>query len=296
MSKHLFRVLACAAALCSASGVHAQSKTWNFNDRVETSPGFASCTTSNAGGTAGGASGIGNVFACEQQPAATTTSLTVSAYSTTGSGSVFAAAAITDQGGNGFGAGNSVEGGTGATALNGSWDHSVDSNGNTDALLLNFTTGAEALTHVTVGWTGTDGDFAIWRWTGSGSAVTSLTGRTVSTLGATGSGWQLVSLVGAAGGIDTPDVAITGFNTANLTSSFWLLSAYNTGYTSAAGGTNVGSVTAGTDFIKFVGVGATTPGLPPQGGRIPEPASLALVAAALLGVGVTRRRGTPRAA
>jgi hypothetical protein len=66
---------------------------------------------------------------------------------------------------NGFGAGNVTEGGTATNSTGG--DHAVDNGtagatgGAVDALLLKFTGGAEALTHVTVGWTGADGDFQI---------------------------------------------------------------------------------------------------------------------------------------
>lgn len=85
-----------------------------------------------------------------------------------------------------------------------------------------------------------------------------------------------MTTVDGAGGIDNPDIHY-GVNSNNLSSSFWLITAYN----SAFGGT---SLSTGNDAIKVLGVstGVAT--------GVSAPGTLALAGLALVGMGALRRR------
>jgi MYXO-CTERM domain-containing protein len=251
-----------AAALIASAGfattASAQVRSWNFGD------------TTNPGACTGTFASFGNTIGCSQQPNGATVNLNVNAFSTTGSGGAYQTAAVNYQGtGSGFGVGNQVEG----AGVTGSPDHSMDNNGTgIDMLLLNFTgIGSQILKSVTLGWSGADADFQVLRWAGAGAA-TAVANRTSAQL--LSDGWQLVSLVNGVGGISTPDVSYS-VNGTNLSSSSWLITAYN----SAFGGS--GSTT-GIDAIKVLGV---TTGI-----AVSSPGTLVLSALALAGLAVVRRR------
>lgn len=241
----------------------AQTKTWNFGDA--TSPG--SCSLSG--------SSYGNVASCTQQPAGTVTDLTVRAYGSTGSGTTYQTAALNYWGtGSGFGVYNQLEG-TSATSPNHSMDNSTSAAA-IDMMLLSFTS-AEILKQVTIGWSGADGDFQVLAYTGSSPFSTStIVGKTAAQL-LTG-GWSLVTTVNGAGGISTPDVNYA-VNTGNVSSSYWLISAFN----SAFGGSTI--ATSGVDAIKVLAV--TTQG---PGQNVPLPNTLALAGLGLFAIARMRRR------
>jgi hypothetical protein len=256
-----------AAGLLSAGAASAQSRVWNLGD--VTAPG--SCPTGGGTYTAS----YGNTLACSMQPAETTTSLTVSAYSNTATGSTYATGAINYQGtGSGIGAYNQSEG---LTA--GSPNHAIDNWGTgQDMVLLSFTA-AEVLKSVKLGWGGDistsayDSDFQVLRWTGS-TAITSasITGKTAAQL--LTAGWSLVTAVDGAtykGGTDQT----FSVNASNLSSSYWLISAYN----SAFGGT---AYSTGADAFKLLEVAAA--------GKVSTPGTLALAGLALLAMTQVRRR------
>lgn len=233
-----------------------QAKVWNFGD---TSPNGA-CTGSGA--NAYGV--IGNTISCTQQPNGTVADLTLKAYSS--SGGAYAAAAVNQHGvGSGVGVAHSGE-------STGSPDHSMDNQTNSDMLLLSFTS-AQVLKTVTLGWAHTDSDFQLLRWTGG--AFTAPTGKSAATL--LSDGWSLVNSVNG-GSTGTTDTSYS-VNALNQSSSYWLISAFN----SAFGGSAAG----GVDGMKVLGVTAA--------GTVAEPGSLALAGVALVGVAGLRRRRAQQA-
>jgi hypothetical protein len=268
-------VAALVVGLGFAGLAAAQSKVWNFGD---TSPNGACTGNYDTVGQAGGVSNLGNTINCSMQPNGSATTLTVNAFSAANAGSTYAAAGINNWGtGSGFGVRHSGE-------VTGSPNHAMDSNSTanaqgvvtsaqTDMLLLNFTS-AQILKTVTLGWSGADGDFQLLRWKNAGAA-TAVAGKTAATL--LSSGWELVSTVNGAANISTPDQSY-GVNAGNLSSSYWLISAYN----SAFGGATLGGI---NDAMKVLGVTA-----------VAEPGSLALAGLALAAVAGLRRRNQRAAA
>ncbi|WP_367849397.1 exosortase-dependent surface protein XDP1 [Rhodoferax sp. WC2427] len=230
-------------------------------------------------------------------PSGTTITSTATAMSTTGSGSVFAAATAT-----------AWTGGLGVAATGeatGSPEHSTDNATNTDAILLSFSSSV-VLTGITSGWTWKDGaavgtaayasdsDASVLRYIGTATtaaAVTTATlGKTVAQLTAVGGGWTLVSQIA---NLVTGSNASTGDTT--LGSSWWLISAYNSGYASVATTTSSAAnlLDNGNDYFKLLAVaGVATPST----SKVPEPGSLALVGAGLLGFLASRRKSKGKTA
>lgn len=268
--KTLHLLAATLFSLALAGPAAAQTKTWNFGD--QTAPG--SCGPI-------GTPSFGNAVNCTQQPSGTVQDLTVRAYSSDATGSTYRTAALNYQGtGSGFGIYNQTEG---LSAL--SPNHAMDnSTPGIDMMLLNFTS-AEVLKQVTIGWSGTDGDFQVLAWTGAANATLATVQNSISGKNAgqllTG-GWSLVTTVNGAGGISTPDVNYA-VNASNQSSSYWLISAYN----SAFGGSTI--ATTGTDAIKVLAV--STLATPSPGPGVPVPGTLALAGLGLFVV--TRARRPP---
>lgn len=271
-----FRTLSLAAValagLSLSGGAFAQAKTWNFGDT--SNPG--SCTGAYSTSTSN--TNYGGVINCTQQPSGTVTDLWARAYSSDGTNgsltNTFRTAGINQQGaGSGFGIYNQTE----TPASTGAPNHAMDnSTPGVDMLLLQFSA-AEILRQVTIGWSGTDGDFQVLRWTGSATATitdvnNSIVGKQAGSLLGAG-GWELVSTVDGAANISTPDVAYS-VNSLNRSSSYWLVTAYNSAFGATSGFSH------GTDAIKVLGVAT----------GISAPGTLALAGLGLLGMGVLRRR------
>ncbi len=243
---------------------------------------------------------------CSVTGATGTVTATVSAYGAESASGSFAAASI-------YNGSNSYLGITSAGENTTNPNHSIDnfrlnnpgstcstcSQGGADyaeALQINFNQ-AVNLTQVAVSWTSTDSDAMIFRWDGAGNPDL-LTTTPTGGNGLLAKGWTLVSsgqfsaTAGAAGQlavVTNPDVY----------SSYWLVSTAlsQTNATSGAGKTNTNN--DGFKVSSFAGniycSGTIDNGVckPPGSGggqQVPEPGTLALAAAAFLGLTATRRR------
>jgi hypothetical protein len=245
--------VAIAAAALAATQL-ASAATWNFaNNGVATSG--PNSTTVNVSGyyISNNASGVIN------------------------SGSTFVASALSDQGGSGRGLNSD-----GSTAPN----HAFDNNGNTELMSLQFGTRVD-LDSVTVGWSSTDADLSVLAYTGAGTpGANPIAGRTLANL--LSSGW---SLIGHYAGAASTTAQTRAINAGNVTSSWWLISAFNSGFGGATSG-----LTNHDDYVKLLAVAGSAvsscaPGTPGcSGQQVSEPATLALFGLAALGVVAVRRR------
>lgn len=269
-------------ALLSIGSSALAATTWNFS----------TCNGTASNQSATNAGNFGNSWSCAG--ATGSNKVTVSAWggaNSTGS-TGFQTAYASSQGGSGFGIASRSEG-VSVAAPNHAADNSPTTSVTPDMFVLKFDT-AVTLGEVGLGWSQSDADFSLMAYKGTVSGATvaaqmdsfiKTKNTTTLTSGGVGAGWALiqnsgdadpVSAVGYAG--SSTDIT-RPVNSSNVSSSWWLISAYNSSY----GG---GSLDALPDYMKLLSVASkNTPS-----GKVPEPGSIALLGAGLLGLIATQKR------
>lgn len=203
--------------------------------------------------------------------------------------------------------------------------HALDNNENTEGVLLSFSS-STVLSSIGFGYTATTAataeygcvsnnvvvgtvtgsaacatgtktgnptvDVSVFRWVGANTGPT-LAGTAAGTM----SGWELVGNYGDM--VTDTSSPYNLVNSSGLGSSWWLITAYNSGFTQWTSTQNRGSLSNSDDYFKLYAAAGTTCGgkglvCGQVGKPLPEPATLALTSVALAGMFGIRRRNSKK--
>lgn len=199
----------------------------------------------------------------------------------------------------GLGVVNKAEatGSYGSTPTVGQPNHAMDNAGQYDSILLSFDSKV-VLSGVSIGWpdsTTYDTDITVLAYTGS--ATTAQTPDNLTYAQLVTNGWTLVGHYSNADIAPQSSDPALPINSQGVSSKYWIVAAYNTlvggstssvtGCPATSGGT---SCTKNDDYMKILGVTASTPG-----GKVPEPSSAMLLLAVIGAGGWVARRKSPTA-
>lgn len=178
-------------------------------------------------------------------------------------------------------------------------DHAMDNDAAPGAdyselVHLSFTKSVDLAT-VTAGWTWSDSDVMVFRWTGtcdpsaaqSTCAVTSFTPNSMNTAG---SGWTLVANSQFTAGASDTGGSVGVNQAGDSYSSHWIVTTAFGGRSDAIDGFKLKSFTGAICALTSTQGGCSTGGSGPGASPTPEPGSLALAVLAALGVAGARRR------
>jgi len=170
----------------------------------------------------------------------------------------------------------------------------MDNYAGIDVIELSFAQ-AVALTSVKIGWNGTDNtttpytdsDLTILAYMGTSNPAP-IAGLSITQLLA--AGWEWVGNYADVGARANNSVSV---NAGGISSSWWLVSAYNSDYGGTTNGSTksdgYGALGNGNDAVKLLQVAGNTVNPPPPG-RVSEPTALLLMSTALFGIAGLRRR------